>query len=565
MKYYIKGKGKIELDKSSFIAKGGQGAIYAQGDRAYKLYFDAAQMIPEAKVTELAALDHSSIIRPLDLLLDSKNRPAGYSMSYIRDSFPLCRLFTKSFKRKEKVEQDQIVKLVEDFYKTIRFIHERGVLVVDLNEMNFLVNNSFSRVLCIDVDSYQTGSFPAQVIMDSIRDRHTRGFNRNSDWFSWAVVTFQLFIGIHPYKGKHKGGLSLNERMEQNISVFNSAVSVPALCEPFSAIPAELKAWYLALFEQGKRLPPPGSFNNNIRSAVAARDHGLMSSSGAEGRKVTMTLLREFESEVSSYHEFNGLEIVELEESLMVGGLAANVNSPGQVIGLTPRYETPLAVALDDGRARITDLKSGKLLEGEIEADSLMSYRGALYLKCRDQIFELDFIESTGSLKAVPRVAANVVEGAARLFPGLVLQNLLKSCYLTIFPERGKSYQVRLDILADTKVIEAAYDGGLLLVIGYQHGIYTRYLIRFNDDFSDYEVRVEQNISNLEINFLTLPNGIALSFNDDEELELFFTRKGSQEHRVIRDEALKGGRLACRGTEVLLIKGRRLYKISLGK
>lgn len=563
MKYSLKGKGKVTLDKDSFIAKGGQGAIYADGDLAYKIYFNPDEMIPMAKIGELRSLEHGSIINPLDLLMDGKNRPIGYSMQFVRDSFPLCRLFTKSFKRKHQVEREQLIKLVEDFYKTVSYVHSRNILIVDLNEMNFLVNTSFDKVLFIDVDSYQTAGFPAQVIMESIRDRHTRGFNRNSDWFSWAIVTFQMLIGIHPYKGKHKGGLKMDERMEQNISVFNSAVSVPALCEPFSTIPAELRAWYRALFEDGKRLPPPDAYSRVVRPAASAGERGAQITTQAEGRKVCLALLKEFAAEPLNYAEYFGLELLELPGSLQVGGKEIHSNLKEQVTAVTPRDNTPLAVGIEDGFALIRDLKRDVEIDCSIEAESLMSYKGAVYLKCREQVFELDFIESASSIKAVPRVAANVVPGAARLFRGLLVQNLVKSCYVTLFPERGKSYQLKLDFLSGSQVVDAAYENGVMVVIAFQKGSYSRFILRFNADFSDFDVRVEQNISNLEINFTALPNGVVLSVNDNDELELFFSKMGSQDNRLIRDDSTSGGRLFHRGTEVLMLKGQKLYKISL--
>lgn len=563
MKYSLKGKGKITLDKDSFIAKGGQGAIYAAGDLAYKIYFNPDEMIPPAKIGELKTLNHDSIINPQEVLMDGKNRPIGYSMQFVKDSFPLCRLFTRSFKRQHRLEREQLIRLVEDFYKTVSYVHSRNILIVDLNEMNFLVNSTFDRVLFIDVDSYQTTGFPAQVIMESIRDRHTKGFNRNSDWFSWAIVTFQMLIGIHPYKGKHKGGLKMDERMEQNISVFNNDVSVPALCEPFSTIPAELKAWYRALFEDGKRLPPPDAYNKVVRPAASAAGKGAHITTRAEGRKVCLALLKEFAAEPLSYADYFGLELVELPGSLQVGGKSINSALKKQVTAVTPRDNTPLAVGIEAGYAVIRDLKRDADVDCSIEAESLMSYNGAVYLKCREQIFELDFIESASSIKAVPRVAANVVPGAARLFRGLLVQNLMKSCYVTLFPERGKSYQLKLDFLSGSQVVEAAYENGIMIVIAFNRGSYTRFIVRFNKDFSDYDVRFEENISNLEINFTALPNGVVLAINDSEELELFFNKIGSQDNRLIRDDSLRGGRLFHRGTEVVMLKAQRLYKISL--
>ena len=57
--------------------------------------------------------------------------------------------------------------------------------------------------------------------MDSVRDRHAAGWNEGTDWFSFALVSFQMFVGIHPYKGKHPALKTLDERMAQNVSVLH--------------------------------------------------------------------------------------------------------------------------------------------------------------------------------------------------------------------------------------------------------------------------------------------------------------------------------------------------------
>ena len=51
----------------------------------------------------------------------------------------------------------------------------------------------------------------------------------------------------------------LDARMRANISVLHSGVSVPMSCVSFSTIPPIYLEWYRAVFEDGKRLPPPAS------------------------------------------------------------------------------------------------------------------------------------------------------------------------------------------------------------------------------------------------------------------------------------------------------------------
>ena len=263
-RYFVQGKGEIRLSRSDFKAQGGEGAIYVKGQTAYKIYTDPQRAITQAKIQELSVLAQPRIIRPLELVLDAKNRPAGYSMRHVGKSYALCQLFPKAFRQRNNLTPEMTWRLVRKLQEGVHHIHSRGVLLVDLNEMNFLVSDDFTELFFIDVDSYQTPSYPATVLMESVRDRHAHTFTTGSDWFSFAVVSFQMFAGIHPFKGTYAPlqGLpdkekKLDARMRANISVLRPEVSLPAACLPFSVIPTPYLDWYRAVFEQGQRLPPP--------------------------------------------------------------------------------------------------------------------------------------------------------------------------------------------------------------------------------------------------------------------------------------------------------------------
>ena len=263
-RYFVQGGGEVRLGKSDFKAQGGEGAIYVKGPNAYKIYTDPQRAIPPAKILELSALTLPNIIRPLGVLLDTKSRPVGYSMRAVGRSYALCQLFPKAFRQRHNLTPESAFRLVRRLQEGVSHVHARGVLIVDLNELNFLVAEDFSEVYFIDVDSYQTPSYPAAALMESVRDRHALKFTSGSDWFSFAVVSFQLFVGIHPYKGNYPPlqGLpdkekKLDARMRANVSVLRPEVSVPASCLPFSVIPPAYLDWYRAVFEDGRRLPPP--------------------------------------------------------------------------------------------------------------------------------------------------------------------------------------------------------------------------------------------------------------------------------------------------------------------
>src|SRR5690349_20943476 len=92
-RYFVPHKGYIRLGQSEFKAQGGEGAVYVKGSSAYKIYADPARCITQAKIDELSALIEPNIIRPLELMLDSRNRPVGYSMRSAGQTYSLCQLF----------------------------------------------------------------------------------------------------------------------------------------------------------------------------------------------------------------------------------------------------------------------------------------------------------------------------------------------------------------------------------------------------------------------------------------------------------------------------------------
>jgi DNA-binding helix-hairpin-helix protein with protein kinase domain len=196
----IKGKGHIiDLNNKNFLAQGGEGSVYVIGKTAYKIYNDPKKMLPLGKIRELSVLTDKNIIKP-DEVLTVKNQEVGYTMRFVDDTYALCQLFTKAFRQRNNLQHDTMFKLIQSLQNLVKHIHEKKILVVDLNEMNFLASTDFKDIYAIDVDSYQTPTYKATAIMESIRDRHTKNFNEGSDWFSFAILAFQMFIGIHPYK-----------------------------------------------------------------------------------------------------------------------------------------------------------------------------------------------------------------------------------------------------------------------------------------------------------------------------------------------------------------------------
>jgi len=119
-RYFVQGKGEVRLGKTEFKAQGGEGAVYVKGSSAYKIYADPSRCITQAKIDELSVLVQPNVIRPLELVLDGRNRPVGYSMRYVGKADPLCRFFPKAFRQRNNITPDVTLRLVRQYNSACR-------------------------------------------------------------------------------------------------------------------------------------------------------------------------------------------------------------------------------------------------------------------------------------------------------------------------------------------------------------------------------------------------------------------------------------------------------------
>ncbi|HEX8283478.1 MAG TPA: hypothetical protein VF588_08990 [Pyrinomonadaceae bacterium] len=560
-RYHIRGGGEVRLAKSDFKAQGGEGSIYVRGAHAYKIYTDPQRAIPPAKIQELSALALPNIVRPLELLLDERNRAAGYSMRAVGRSFSLCQLFPKAFRLRNNLTPEAALRLVRRMQEGVSHVHSKGILVIDLNEMNFLVAEDFSEVYFIDVDSYQTPSFPATALMESVRDRHARGFDAGSDWFSFAVVSFQTFVGIHPYKGTYPpfqgladAGQKLDARMRANVSVLSPGVTVPASCLPFGVIPPAYLDWYRAVFDEGKRLPPP----DDARAVVATPTPAPSGRVGSSLFEVAEA--GEFDDEIV-WHD--GLVTV-TRASVYFGGERFAKPRADALVVVTPRLRRLVAAYMDGGAPRLRDLTAGRDLPLSIGGEEIALCGGGLYVKQGENVFAVELLELGGDILPGVRAAANVMMKSTRMFEGLAVQNMLGTHYASILAAPGVCHQVRLPELDGYQLLDARLCRNVLLAVGARGGRYDRLVFRFADDFGSYDARVARDVSSTDINFTVLDTGIVLHLTDEGALEVFSRRKGAPEVKTFHDPAVGAdARLFHTGAQALVARGPKLYKFTM--
>jgi hypothetical protein len=559
MEIYRNGKTRITLTQRDFAGQGGEGAVYIQQGIAYKVYSDPNQAIPVAKIGELAAITDPAIIKPEEVLTDANGQSIGYTMRAVENGVPLCQTFSRAFRDRNRLTPDKVFSLVQELQARIASVHHAGVLVVDVNEMNFLVARDFSTVFAIDVASYQTASFPATAIMESVRDRHATTFSEGTDWFSFAILACQLFIGIHPYRGKHPKLGTLDERMRANVSLFNPQVQLPPVCQPLTVIPPDYRAWLEEVLENGKRLPPP-SDSVSPPAFPMVRFSTILPASGA----LEMRFLGAFDGTILDMIE----DVILTSEAVYCQGRKLGVYPVAQEVHLMVTTRGTVLLAWQDmGKLHLWNAKTNAKIPVVAQVDSLATTDGRLYGRSGSNLVEFLGVEAGEKVFVQPRIVGSVLEYATQLFPGVAVQDLLGACYVSLLPESGVCQQVRLPELDNYRLLNAEFQRGVLLVVAEKAGQFDRFVFRFASDYRTYDTYKEESISDYDINVTVLPNGIALQIVggiSSDTLRLFEAGKGRGQYRTITDPVLTSdSRLFHRGTQACLARTNELYEIRM--
>lgn len=559
MKIFVQGQGEVTLTQREFIASGGEGSIYGKGSTAYKLYTDPARMLPLGKITELASITHPNVIKPEHVILDTAQRPAGYTMRFVQDTIPLCQIFTRAFREREGVDHTQMLGLVKSLQHLIREIHKANVLVVDLNEMNFLVDKSFSEIFAIDVDSYQTAHYPATAIMPSVRDWSVKGhaFTEGSDWFSFACVAFTMLVGIHPFKGKHPSVHGLEDRMKANLSVFEPGVTLPKVVYPLSIIPQGYRAWFEAIFQKGVRVAPP-------KDPGEAYVLNLPTRVFEDGDQLVTTLLSAFAGVLQGIQEHAGSTLAWTSEGVYLNDRRVRDPAVLSAVAFSPKQNKAVCALIDGGRLNLFDTDAKKWIPFALEATQAVRGENVFLAKCGDKIVEVTLQDLGSTLVAGQRVAANVLEHATILYEKVAVQDLLGASFVSLFPQAGQTYTLRIPELDGHRVVDAKYDRRVLMIVYAEAGMYHRQVFVFNEDHSRYTaLDLVKDITLTGLNFISLDNGVFVHLNEEEQLEVRSV-SSPQKVRVVKAEVLGNDmRLVKYKGRAAFIRGNNLYSLGL--
>jgi hypothetical protein len=561
-KVFVRGGNAVTLTDREFIAQGGEGAVYGRGDAAYKIYTDPAKMIPEAKIRELAALDRPSILRPLDVLLDERDRPVGFTMKWVREAGPLCRLFTTAYRQRIGMTEASTALLADRMREAVAAIHRAGCLMVDGNPFNYLVDRrDRTTPYLIDVDSYRTPGFPATAFTPAVRDPLTDDFTEMTDWFAFAVVVCQLFVGIHPFKGSHPDfkKTDLAGRMKAGISILNPRVKLPPAARPLDEIPPAYRDWFHAMFERGERSAPPDRVGQPAKASRPRTDRAV-----AGTDRLEIAPAATFDAPVLWHRIQAGVPVTATAEAFFTQGQRYAAR-PGDELLLSPRKLVPVLARREDGRLHLQTANGSPISFPAVAADRLTVVDNTLFVLGEGRLTEIGLSETGKGPVASVRSAWPVLPHATELFPGVLFQNALGRPFLRLLQPRpdgpAACPEFPVPELTGYRLVDARRDGAVCGVIAFRDGRCDRFVFRFDAKENRYDCRVESDVEPGTVNLVTLENGIAVAAGESGELEIFSARLDRPDIRRVQWESPL--RLFREGNAVMGVTGETVYRIRM--
>ncbi len=570
LKVHLDGRGTVTLREADYVTSGGEGSIYKTGTTIVKIYTDPAKMVRDGmpeKIRALGRLKRIGIVSPEGMVRDDRSgEPIGFHMPFVVGE-PMSRVFVSDFRARTGFADKDAVDLAADMHSIVDYAHSKQTVMVDANELNWLVGfkkGSAPAAAVIDVDSWAIDRWPATVIMPSIRDWAAKSFTPATDWFAWGVVSFQIFTGIHPFKGKidgYKPG-DMIQRMKDNASVFDKRARMPAAVRDFSCIPGPLLDWYQAEFQQGARSVPPSPWLVG-KPAKAAQTMRAVTTAG--GGKLVFEKLFERAGDPAVRVWANGSvrlasgEIVSLLTGKLIGAATvAECESvqtiAGWMVGEYYKHEpAEIIIAHEQSLTRHSlPLNPGRLFRaGE-----------RLFAITEKEMIEIE-VRNLGKPVITLGRRWSIMVNSTTWLDDVAVSDVLGSAFVVLPTADGGVHQIKVPELDGAKVVAGKAGGRFAAFTTLdKSGVYHKLELTFAKDFSSYQAWTGP-ADTAELNMGILARGVVATIVNDGELAIVVPTTGAV--NKIQDRGVTTAmKLAVWGEKVVYILDGAVWQLKVG-
>lgn len=257
MDIYLNNK-KIRLPKKNSIGTGGEAEVFMYKNLAVKIFHK--NIITPEKIEKLKNFPINlpeNVLTPKSLVTNKQGNIIGYAMNFIPKTEPINMLCNIRFRK--TFPDNSALNILIDAYETILKIHNKNVIIGDLNDLNILFKKNKS--IFIDSDSMQFDKYICGVATQMFLDPKLYGidltdnkhFTRETDYYSFAVMLFRSLLFVNPYGGIHKAYKTFLKRAESRVSVYNKDVVYPKSANHYDILPDDLNQYFYNMFENDYR------------------------------------------------------------------------------------------------------------------------------------------------------------------------------------------------------------------------------------------------------------------------------------------------------------------------
>lgn len=167
--------------------------------KAFNDLDDSESQLLEEKVVTLNKLNIKNVLLPKKIVVSGSNC-VGYSTSYIDNSKSLAKKFGSNY-----INTYEYFIIINEISKTLRKIHEKGVIYQDLHFENIILDKNFNHYFC-DIDGVDYLDFPSENVSDNLYrficeyKNFDLKVDQNTDRLSMLISFMNVLVGKTFYR-----------------------------------------------------------------------------------------------------------------------------------------------------------------------------------------------------------------------------------------------------------------------------------------------------------------------------------------------------------------------------
>jgi len=544
----------MTLSKQEFLTQGGEGRIYVRDAFAYKIYADRTKALSTQKLYELQRIKSPNIVTPTQPIYDIKGNIRGYQMPFVQNSKPLCRIFNLAYKKQHNITSSVLLKLITQLKKIVYAVHQQNCLIVDLGAHNFLLSSDHTQLYCVDVDSFQTPSFPATALLDSVKDWHRQddNFSQNSDWFSFAILCVQIMMGIHPYRGKHPHIKSLSTRMQQSVSIFDPSVRLPLICPPIEILPLSLRTWLESVLQKKQRLAPPKTTETTITSTS-----NFTPSTKLLAKKMQLT-----SSHPILGYLFDRSQHYLLTKQHLIGSqqrIPLSCPAPCSLI-CEPKSGRIIVVCLHNKQLFLYDPKRNALIGDALPVRAISCFHNQVFALQHNRLLQINLHLVNNNIIYTTSIQATVLPKASKLFTGCIIQDMFGTKICTPLSPNMPRLPISLPLPKESRIVDATCVQHVAQILyRYKGELYLRRIFLT----PDLPHHTYPNIETENTHFVITDAGVGIWLQCSGDLEIFSTVDIHSPRRNLLSVLCGDELLQYSNGKVLYINSKELIHIEM--